>query len=607
MKDTILRNVLDQIRAGKDAARLYPESTEREVWQKIGADHAPVMKFYLKRAETLAKEPIPVTRLSEAFRFQQDGNRSGYENPYFQRRNRLETFALACLFAQDEKKRKRYFNELLDSLGVILEEEYWSVPAHRQYEEGDPYAPSETILWVDLFAATTGATVGLVYHLFGKELAAVSPRLMRRIRDNVYQRVLQPIIEEKRQMWWLRKSYNNWTIWICNNLLTSALCVMDRTSDEFAVLLEKIFFGMEKFYGTYGEDGFCDEGFGYWTRAGAEIVAIAHRLESVFPGSAKTLIAEKKFAAMARFPLELNMSKTHHSAFSDGNPAEELPPIALCMAADLTGDLSLTAGTKKLAHYYKGRPMYWNETLRVELEQLFAKVKTGGCRKMSRHDTLFENRLAILRNRYFCASLKGGDNAENHNHNDLGQFALYCGELPVIIDLGRGLYCRQYFREERYTLVPSAKYHNAPLIGGTGQEFGRKYVAPLTYEAKSKTVTAHLKDAYPEAVGIDEMSRTVRLKGATCVVTDTLKQNGNAPVTVTLYSPVQSVKQTKSGALVFDKSVTMTLSGATVTELVQEEFFDPAVTRSWGVKFWRIEITANADAETWNMVFETEK
>lgn len=603
MKEIILRQVLDQIKSGKDAARLYPESTARDVWQKIGAEHAPVMKFYLKRAEALVKEPIPVTRLSDSFRFQQDGDRSSYETPYFLRRNRLETFALACLFEQNETKRQIYFKELVDSLGVILEEEYWSVPAHRQYEDDDPYAPTETALWVDLFAATTGATVGLVYHLFKDELAAVSQRLVRRIRDNVYQRVLLPIIDEQRKMWWLRSAYNNWTIWICNNLLTASLCVMDRTSDEFSVLLEKIFFGTEQFYATYGEDGFCDEGFGYWSRAGAELIAIAHRLESVFPGSAKTLIAEKKFAAMARFPLELNMSKTHHNAFSDGDPAGELPPIPLCLAADLTGDLTLTAGTKRLSCYYKGKPMYWNEALRVELEQLFSKVKPGGCRALPKHDTLFENRLAILRNRYYCVSLKGGDNAENHNHNDLGQFALYCGELPVIIDPGRGLYCRQYFREERYTLVPSAKYHNAPLIGGTGQEFGRKYVAPLTYDAKRKTVTAHLENAYPEYSGIDKMSRTVRLNGASCIVKDELKRSGNEPVTMTLYSPVKSVKLTGSGALQFEDAVSMTLSGATVTALEHEDFFDPAVRHSWGGKFWRIELAIDKDAESWQMSF----
>ena len=174
-----------------------------------------------------------------------------------------------------------------------------------------------------------------------------------------------------------------------------------------------------------------------------------------------------------------------------------------------------------------------------------------------------------------------------------------------VLDLGAGKYCRQYFGKERYDLVPAAKYHNAALIDGKGQEFGKHFTAPIAYDARKKTATVSLENAYPESFGIREMSRTIRLKGDSFTVTDTLKRDGNGErVTVVFYSPAASVKQLKSGALVFDKTVTMTLSGATVSSLIREQFPDAVVTRNWGEKLWRIELTVDADASCWEMCFQ---
>lgn len=602
MKDAIFQNVMAQIKAGKGTARLYPKSTEREIWLQIADSQPGIRKSCLDQAEEFLKTQIPLTRLSDAMRYQQDGDRGSYETPYFSRRNRLSAIAFAYLFSKDEARRMVYFKEIIDTVGVILEEEYWAVPAHRHYEEGDPYAPSATRWLVDLFDATTGALMALIYHIFEDEFAAVSPRLVRRIRDKVYDRLLLPLIDEKVHLWWLRHHYNNWTIWICNNLLTSALCILDRTSADFETLLEKSLLGMELFCGTYEDDGYCDEGVSYWTRAGAELMAFASRLESVFPGAVKVLTEQKKFHAMARFPLEMHMSKAHYNTFSDGHPKTLIHPAPLALAAELTGDMTLITGASdRKAWSIVGT----GEGFRIILELLFSNVKAGRSSAGSKRDSIYEKRLAILRNRTFCASLKGGDNAENHNHNDLGHFSLYCGEMPVVLDLGAGKYCRQYFGKERYGLVPAAKYHNAALIDGKGQEFGKHFTAPIAYDARKKMATVSLKNAYPESFGIRQMSRSIRLKGDSFTVTDTLTRDGNGErVTVVFYSPAASVKQLRSGALVFDKTVTMTLSGATVSALTCEQFPDVVVTRNWGEKLWRIELTVDVDATSWEMCFQ---
>ncbi len=65
----------------------------------------------------------------------------------------------------------------------------------------------------------------------------------------------------------------------------------------------------------------------------------------------------------------------------------------------------------------------------------------------------------------------GGHNAESHNHNDVGDFVLYAGGEPVVIDVGFGTYTAKTFSKERYTLwYNNSAYHNLPVINGFPQK-----------------------------------------------------------------------------------------------------------------------------------------
>ena len=77
-----------------------------------------------------------------------------------------------------------------------------------------------------------------------------------------------------------------------------------------------------------------------------------------------------------------------------------------------------------------------------------------------------ETEVCYMRNKTgFFVAAKGGNNAESHNHNDVGSFELYIDQTPMIIDAGVGAYTRQTFSSERYAIWNTqSNYHNLPII-----------------------------------------------------------------------------------------------------------------------------------------------
>src|SRR5690606_4315007 len=79
------------------------------------------------------------------------------------------------------------------------------------------------------------------------------------------------------------------------------------------------------------------------------------------------------------------------------------------------------------------------------------------------------------------AALKGGNNAEHHNHNDLGSYTIAAGKEVVMGDPGLIPYTAKTFGPERYTYKSLGSYgHPVPLPAGKEQVPGKKAQAKIT-------------------------------------------------------------------------------------------------------------------------------
>ena len=69
-----------------------------------------------------------------------------------------------------------------------------------------------------------------------------------------------------------------------------------------------------------------------------------------------------------------------------------------------------------------------------------------------------------------AAALKGGHNAEHHNHNDVGSYVAVVGSEPVLLDSGGEVYTSRTFSGRRYeSKILNSWGHPVPVIGGALQ------------------------------------------------------------------------------------------------------------------------------------------
>jgi hypothetical protein len=109
----------------------------------------------------------------------------------------------------------------------------------------------------------------------------------------------------------------------------------------------------------------------------------------------------------------------------------------------------------------------------------------------------------------------GGHNAESHNHNDVGDFIVYAGGKPVIIDVGVETYSAKTFSSQRYDIwTMQSAFHNLPTIDGAMQEAGREFAArdvAHRVDDAGSSVEMEIGGAWAKTAGVRSWKRSVRL------------------------------------------------------------------------------------------------
>ena len=125
--------------------------------------------------------------------------------------------------------------------------------------------------------------------------------------------------------------------------------------------------------------------------------------------------------------------------------------------------------------------------------------------------------LMVTRDRHYVLAAKAGDNADSHNHNDVGSFILYKDSKPFIIDLGVGSYTQKTFSKDRYDIwTMQSQYHNLPsfydaeghiIMEHDGEDF-RAVNVSCRMDEKSSILSMELQEAYQELDG--KLLRSIR-------------------------------------------------------------------------------------------------
>jgi hypothetical protein len=94
-------------------------------------------------------------------------------------------------------------------------------------------------------------------------------------------------------------------------------------------------------------------------------------------------------------------------------------------------------------------------------------------------------------------AVKGGNNGEPHNHNDIGSFLYLAGGEQLLCDLGAGEYTSAYFGPDRYhILCNSSEGHSVPIMKGTLQKDGAEHKAGFFAADGHGRTTIEFSEAY---------------------------------------------------------------------------------------------------------------
>jgi hypothetical protein len=394
---------------------------------------------------------IPQLPFSGYLAFIEKGSRKEAEAAYFERRKQLAAF---CLYLQYHQKSEsdygkvfNYFQELLWAIG---NESTWCVMAHLpQDKNGFTENPGRQI---DLFAAETAATLAEILSIHGD---IIHPFLKNQISNRITEHIFEPFLERN---WWWETVQSNWSA-VCCGAIGMASLQLTR-GKERSRLLEKVDKGLVHYLKSFGEDGACEEGIGYWVYGfGYYIYYIDMRkeLDTLFHQKAEEIDKLKKISA---FPRLVQMGENSFVPFSDV-PARSLLPTGLLTYLQREFGVEAPACTQitpfNFDHCYRfahiSRNLWWTD------RSLF----DGGIRDEAVY--LSDRKWLLQRNKGYFFAVKGGHNMEQHNHNDVGSFVLAINGELFLTDLGAGCYTADYFGEKRYEYLQTrSRYHNLPLI-----------------------------------------------------------------------------------------------------------------------------------------------
>ncbi|MCR5108119.1 MAG: heparinase II/III-family protein [Lachnospiraceae bacterium] len=435
--------------------------------------------------------------------FKRTGNRTDYENIYFEKRRALNDLVLGEL----SEKKGRFTDAVIDGIFSLCEETTWCLPAHNTYVRDTPQIILADIQnpVLDLFACETGALLAAAGFLLKDELDSVSELIYKRIQHELRVRVMIPYLNC--HFWWMGHGDEpmcNWTIWCTQNILLTA-SFMQLESSELEPVAKKAASGCDHFLKDYKEDGCCDEGAQYYRHAGLCLYLTFYLLNEICNKAFESLWNNEKIRNIAEYICNVHVNDIYYINYADCSPvagragvreylfgkalkSERLMSFA-CeeykKAADplIRDEINLT--------YRLLAVLYGNELLSYKSDH---KESYPSC-------VFYESvGLFIAKTSDLCLSVKAGCNGDNHNHNDTGSIILYRYGKPVLIDVGVESYTAKTFSEDRYEIwTMQSGYHNLPTINGKDQCAGREYCANnVSVDKENLSISMDIAEAYPK-------------------------------------------------------------------------------------------------------------
>ncbi len=504
----------------------FPKYEDRTGWEKLPIAQRENL---IKNGEQYLNYVWPIGPASLYMDFYRNGNRTRHQDIMVLGR-RIPLLSLAI--AECCEGKGRFIDDIINGLWTTMEESTWVQPAHNnQYSNKNdlprPLADTEDPdnVYIDLFAGRTGAIIAWLWYTMGERLGQEAPQIPARMLGELQRRIIHPFMLHTEFGWmgYTGKPVNNWNPWIVSNIMTVAglACPNEETR---TALMEKCLECVDFFAKSYAPDGGCDEGPGYWNRAGSCFFDCVDLLYDMTAGKVD-YFADDLLRNMCAYEYRVHISGDYFVNCADSKARVTPEGPQLYRMGVMTGDEDM----KKfgLTAYRQNRTENDVPDMEQVMQGIYRAVKLLFVEEEMNaqpaadypyvRDVWFPGiqvmaaRTEYGTNRGLYLSAKGGTNGESHNHNDVGSFVLYCDGKPAVVDIGTAVYEKKTFSPQRYEILQmQSNYHNLPMVNGIGQLPGTEFAAQdahYTCTDDKAEFCVELKGAYPAEAGIESWKR----------------------------------------------------------------------------------------------------
>ena len=494
---------------------------DKKLWDRVRtsddfARHRQVIK---EKYDNAFKEEMHTLNYSEIF-----GKKSDvYGGVYMRRLFRLQSSALMSMIYYDNEE---YFDNLVDTIWDYCNEYTWAPLGHyNSYYNRKPtdYDPG----LIDIYASSIAFSLAEIKHLMADRLPQI---VIDRITAEIRRRTIEPYIN--RRFFWEHHD-NNWTA-VCAGAVGGVL--LYEAPDVYEANRERLRASMQCYINSYADDGVCVEGSAYWGFGFGFFTVFASLLYE-YSGGKENYFEIPKVKQMAMFIQKTFLDTNCMVSFGDCNPTENywigLPHMLKLYYGDAIDNLPEAKGTIMAYQHFAfalRSVIYFDKKYvsNEELKPVLYNMKSSGW--------------MLKRTTKYGIAIKGGNNGESHNHNDVGSFILAKDNKEIFVDVGAGPYVDGYHGNKRYTFFhPSSWSHNVPYFGDKPQDgIRREPNVIIDYDEKTNTASYEFARAY----GLDyvkSINRSFVLNEDNIILTDVFDVVDGTPITerfVTYSKPV---------------------------------------------------------------------
>lgn len=409
------------------------------------------------------------------------------------------------------ENKRRFIPAIEQAIGELCKQKPWSIPAHDR----DLKNYNGTDYYVDLVVATAGNSLAQCIYILDDKLSVdIKAQAMCAFREKVF-RPIRRCLEDGKPFYWFTVT-NNWNS-VCLAGVTGAALALLPDKEERAFFIA----AAEKYhiYGMkgYNDDGYCSEGVGYYNYGFRSFILLREEVCRATTGKID-FFQTPKFARIAQYGKKIQIINNVCPAYSDCR-------IGLHPDWFITNYCDNVLGTEPYQEKYVFPScdnlslsligffphQAWKVAMTDDIKQV---LQTEADTKRSCYEQagIYVFRPTPSSNCQLGVSVKGGHNAENHNHNDVGSYTVALGSETMAGDQGGPFsYPGDYFNQdatEKYKSKGSFG-HPVPVVNGVVQSTGRKAQAIMVKQEFTDNQDLYQID-YKSAYNVPELKELTR-------------------------------------------------------------------------------------------------